>query len=374
MTEHMEDVSSMTIGVQAAEWLLRWHSGELSLAERFEYLQWLKSSPVHIAETLRMCRVYSWLESTRLQSFITNEEFLSNVVQLPVSEAQYVDPLEVRLERAVRLYPVDTDTLVRDALDELAQRRWWRVTAAAAAVVLAAVALIWGVQAIVPAREIATGAAQWRTVDLEDGTEVTLGPHSQMLRAHDEINRTVLLRSGEAFFRIAKDARPFLVDAESVIVRAMGTSFAVSRRDVAVTVTVEEGRVVVAPQDRPSESLPVAAGEQVTVAGEWPVPVRSIDTTRALAWVRGRLKFEAGDTFGSAVAEFNRRNVTQIELDPKLAERPVIGEFDATDPLSFAQSAGREPGIELTTSADSLRLEVRQQPPGEPERGARDDR
>lgn len=372
MTEHMEDDSSMTIGVQAAQWLLRWHSGELSSAERFEYLQWLKSSPVHVAETLRMCRVYSWLESTKLKLFITNEESFSNVVQLPVSEAQYVDPFEARLERAVRLYPVDTDTLVRDALDELAERRRWRF-AAAAAVVLA-VALIWSVQAIVPAREIATRAGEWRDVDLEDGTEVTLGPHSQMRRAYDEINRTVVLESGEAFFRIAMDARPFLVDAESVIVQAAGTSFAVSRRDVAVTVTVEEGRVVVAPRDRPTEALPVAAGEQVTVAGEWPVAVRSIDTTRELAWVQGRLKFEAGDTFGSAVAEFNRRNVTQIELDPKLAERPVIGEFDATDPLSFAESADREPGIELTTSADSLRLEVRQQPPDEPERGARDDR
>jgi hypothetical protein len=47
----------------AAEWLLRWHCGDLSIAERFEYLQWLKTSPVHIAETLRLCRVYSWMET-----------------------------------------------------------------------------------------------------------------------------------------------------------------------------------------------------------------------------------------------------------------------------------------------------------------------
>src|SRR5580765_9094972 len=87
MTDRIDDnPTMMSIPEQAAEWLLRWHCGDLSIAERFEYLQWLKTSPVHIAETLRMCRLYSWLENTRLKLFITNEDNFSNVVELPPRE------------------------------------------------------------------------------------------------------------------------------------------------------------------------------------------------------------------------------------------------------------------------------------------------
>src|ERR1044072_8638270 len=86
MTDRIDENPPMSIPEQAAEWLLRWHCGDLSIAERFEYLQWLKTSPVHIAETLRMCRLYSWLENTKLKLFITNEDSFSNVVELPPPE------------------------------------------------------------------------------------------------------------------------------------------------------------------------------------------------------------------------------------------------------------------------------------------------
>ena len=88
MTDRIDENPPMSIPEQAAEWLLRWHCGDLSIAERFEYLQWLKTSPVHIAETLRMCRLYSWLENTRLKLYITNEDNFSNVVELPPRERE----------------------------------------------------------------------------------------------------------------------------------------------------------------------------------------------------------------------------------------------------------------------------------------------
>jgi ferric-dicitrate binding protein FerR (iron transport regulator) len=55
----------LSIRDEAAEWLLRWHCGDLSAVDRFEYLEWLKTSPVHISEMLRACRLYSYLDSTK---------------------------------------------------------------------------------------------------------------------------------------------------------------------------------------------------------------------------------------------------------------------------------------------------------------------
>jgi hypothetical protein len=55
----------LSIQDQAAEWFMRWHCGDPTLAERFEYLQWLKTSPVHIRETFQVARLYSLLEDLK---------------------------------------------------------------------------------------------------------------------------------------------------------------------------------------------------------------------------------------------------------------------------------------------------------------------
>src|ERR1044072_2827064 len=89
MTERIDDnPTMMSIPEQAAEGLVRWHCGDLSIAEPFEYLQRLQTSPVHIAETLRMCRLFSWLENTKLKLYVTNEDTFSNVVPLGSHERE----------------------------------------------------------------------------------------------------------------------------------------------------------------------------------------------------------------------------------------------------------------------------------------------
>lgn len=57
----MRDLSA---SLQAAEWFARLDAKALSRAEKTQYLNWLKTSPVHIAEMLRISRIHSLL-STR---------------------------------------------------------------------------------------------------------------------------------------------------------------------------------------------------------------------------------------------------------------------------------------------------------------------
>ena len=61
MTDRIDESPPMSIPEQAAEWLLRWQGGDVNIAERYEYLQWLKTSPVHIAEMMRVFRLHSWI-------------------------------------------------------------------------------------------------------------------------------------------------------------------------------------------------------------------------------------------------------------------------------------------------------------------------
>src|SRR5688572_1732850 len=209
MTDRIDENPPMSIPEQAAEWLLRWHCGDLSIAERFEYLQWLKTSPVHIAETLRMCRLYSWLEGTKLKLYITNEDSFSNVVELPPREREAV---AARRASRAGLWKI-------------------RVAAGAAAIGLCAVIglaakLVWF------DHTLRTEAREWRSLPLSDGSSITAAPYTKLHHDVDGEQRLIELTEGRALFRVAKDAsRPFLVHAGLVVVRATGTQFSVERHD-----------------------------------------------------------------------------------------------------------------------------------------------
>jgi len=88
-----------------------------------------------------------------------------------------------------------------------------------------------------------------RLLTLPDGSSVILQPNSQLTyeRRFDKAQRTVYLR-GEAFFEVAKNRqRPFLVHANELWTKVLGTSFNIRAYadDKNVTVTVRSGRVAV---------------------------------------------------------------------------------------------------------------------------------
>jgi len=60
--------------VEAAEWVLRLQHQKVTHSDRAEYLQWLRKSPLHVAEMLRLSGVYrkladfpSWKEIAPLE-------------------------------------------------------------------------------------------------------------------------------------------------------------------------------------------------------------------------------------------------------------------------------------------------------------------
>ena len=84
---------------------------------------------------------------------------------------------------------------------------------------------------------------------LEDGSEVTLEPHSSLSHPEhfDEKTRVVHL-SGEAFFNVTKNpARPFFVYTGELVTRVLGTSFHVKsdQGSKSIEVSVVTGRVSV---------------------------------------------------------------------------------------------------------------------------------
>jgi transmembrane sensor len=191
----------------------------------------------------------------------------------------------------------------------------------------------------------ATLAGQHRAVDLTDGSTLLLNSGSEVDVEYRSGERRVNLRQGEVHFSVAKDeARPFIVAAGAVKVRAVGTAFNVKRAAAAIEVIVTEGKVRVSRDDLPAAAaapLFLVAGESTVVATLAADPVTGAvrlapeAVREKLAWQAPRLEFT--DTpLSEVVAKFNRYSRVQLELgDAELAARPVGGTFNADNAEAF---------------------------------------
>lgn len=171
--------------------------------------------------------------------------------------------------------------------------------------------------------------------------------------------RRVQLRQGTAYFRVTKDpARPFVVAANRVQVRAVGTEFAVEEHADRIVVLVTEGKVAVLGGDAAgrADAVFVAAGQELNVPiapAASPLEPRTVDAAemaRRLAWRGPRLRL-AATPLSEAVAAINRVGPERlIVADGRIEGLRLTGIFPARDAGGFAR---------LLHSAYGLRLEKR---------------
>jgi transmembrane sensor len=335
------------VAEEAAEWWVLLQGG-VSRKEREDYVDWLRESPVHVAEMLRVAQVHGALEKFQRWSEIPTDGGGTEGTVVPL-----VTPTHTTSSPLLKYMP-----------------RQWRLAASVAAVLLV-IAGLTGLLLALRGQVIETQRGERREVALADGSVVQVDPQTRLKVQYEAHTRRVLLVRGRALFHVAKNPeRPFLVQVRDTTVRAVGTAFAVEEADHTVVVTVAEGRVAVLhgpvtegpPPDTAREKKTTAvmradkaagrneprlagsgvteiiltANQQITVAGAGTAePVREVDSARVLSWAEGRLIFE-NEAVERAVSEFNRYNRIQLTVnDVALARRPISGVFSASDPESF---------------------------------------
>lgn len=328
---------------EAAEWMLRLQDQNTTRAWRAEYVQWLRESPLHVAEMLRISHVHG-----ALASFPHWQEIKPADVSFPPAST-------LELPGAADGRAPNTSKPRRIA--------WLRPAGVTALVAIASIVLTY--VALPGPQTIHTEAGERREVTLADGSIVRISPKTTLRVRFTERERWVLLSRGDAVFRVAKDRdKPFLVVTDQASVRAVGTEFGVEYQGNSVIVTVEEGRVAVTqpangfvPSVRPLPQIEVSLGadQQVIVAQAGPVgSIRKVDSRRELAWADGRLVFEQ-DPVAEVVQRFNRFNRVQIQVrDPKLAARPVSAVFDASDPEAFITFLESVADVRVTRPSSEL--------------------
>jgi transmembrane sensor len=173
------------------------------------------------------------------------------------------------------------------------------------------------------------------------------------------------LTSGEAYFVIAQDAaRPFVVEAQGVLIRDIGTEFEVKATDAGVRVTVAEGIVDVTEPARVANLVTGArvhrlnAGEQLSLTPT-ALAVETLSTpapARPAAWREGFLVYENA-TLAEVVADANRYSTTPIRImDSELGALRVTTAY-RTDQISQMLSiVGATMPIDVVRTERDVRL------------------
>jgi transmembrane sensor len=320
MSSPSADSPENTLRATAARWAVRRDRG-LSAAESIDYELWLAADPRHAAAMQRTSAAWSLLD------------------RIPESAAAPVLAADAR------------------------RRSFWRRTIAFGS--LAAAALVVGLfiwsrplpadPALVAFRLSAT--TKPRLVTLSDGTVVQLNTGGAVVEEFTADTRHVTLTRGEAHFAVTKNpARPFIVQAGSLQVRAVGTAFNINLQSAAVDVIVTEGRVQLTTGTPDAPAL--NAGERATLrraaAGPTLVVARigAAAITQTLAW-REPLMRLGGATLAELAAEFERATGRRLVLaDPTLAELRFGGRFRADDIDGFTHLLATTLDLDVERAAD----------------------
>lgn len=277
------------IAGEAAEWLVRLHSGRFSEADRLACERWRQRSEEHDR---------AWMRA---------QAVLTKLGGLPPG-------------------------LGRATMHATAARRAG-LKALAGLIVAAPVGwLAWREAPAQWTADHATRSGERRSIELPDGTLLVLNTASAVDLNYDSAQRQVWLREGEILLRSAHsnpaDPRPLRVRTAEGSAQALGTVFSVRQMDARSRVAVIEGRVRVQPRAG-AASIVLEPGQRVdfsAMAAQAPIA----SSHSPAAWLEGVL-YADNERLGDFLQELGRYRPGVLRCDPAVAGLRISGGFQADD-------------------------------------------
>lgn len=130
------------------------------------------------------------------------------------------------------------------------------------------------------------------SIELSDGTIVHLNAMSKLkFPTHFAANNRVVELEGEAYFDVKKNGTPFIIKAQNVQIKVLGTSFNVTAyKGQPVQTTLVRGSIEIS---TPLESTLLRPSQQATIDLKVAkINVKNIDAVTATSWDKGRLYFK----------------------------------------------------------------------------------
>lgn len=326
----------------AAMWLVLLDDGPLDAQQKRDFEQWLEESPLHVEMFLDTLATWDGMSS------------LSNL-----SEVFPLERLEVK----------------KESEDVWANWLGWRWIGSSAAI-LGLLVLVLG-YFVVMAGYYETDIGQVKTIQLADGSEISLNTDTKVKVSFSKNVRRVDLLQGEAFFKVARDVqRPFLVIANEKVVTAVGTAFSVYKRNGVVKVAVSEGVVQLqsseispSPEEdkaqrkaiatKPAPPVYLESGHlallnytEITIE---PVDIEVIEKDQA--WRRHMLIFE-GERLSEVIAEVQRYTSLHLIVDDNIRDISVGGYFRSDDIEGILKALAYNFDLEVAKTQNEVKLKA----------------
>lgn len=239
------------------------------------------------------------------------------------------------------------------APEEATRARKWPLWAGGALAASLAAVLVAPQLTRPTTRTISSGSAP-QTVALGDGSEVILGPHSQLTVAGRNEDRLAL--EGGGYFSIRHDpTRAFTVSVGGVEVRDLGTRFDLQTDGGAVRAEVSQGQVEVRGEalDAP---VNLVAGQSILVDPRQRLAmVAKVAAQDVGEWREGRLTYDAAP-LSLVAADLARYAGVSVSVPPPLAARRFSGTLSIHDGDSAVRDLAQLMGLDLSRRDSAYRL------------------
>ncbi|MDD1619972.1 MAG: FecR family protein [Methylococcaceae bacterium] len=329
MPENFQPATSASVSDQASAWFARLQADDVCDEERRRFQIWYQAHPLHAEAYEKTRKLWSLLQMPA-----------ERVHQRLQTENSCLEAGDQEIRRR------SADRVVNSPVAGRRNMHWASLGCLGLLLMFAGWHLPGQLQNW--RSDYHTAAGQQLSVDLEDGSRLTLNTDTALAVHYGDSLRKIELLRGEAYFEVAPNkSRPFVVDGGQATARAVGTAYGVRKQGDELQVVVSEGTVEVAADDLKAS---VHAAEQVDYREGRLQAVAKLDNLDALAWRRQQTVFHR-QTLTNVLQEINRyRKGRIVAVNPKLAERVVNGVFNNGDPEAVVAA------LTTTLQAKALRM------------------
>ncbi|MCD8073025.1 MAG: FecR domain-containing protein [Alistipes sp.] len=282
-------------------------------------------------------------EASRIERWMDSDEENRDLVQ-QISDALM---LEGTIESMYRSDPSGPYIDFKRNLDSKARKgeggRRKSLGRVAVAAVVAATLSLTGLAGIYLAGQeehtiaVRTNIGERTQMELPDGSLVWLNACTQVRYISSLFSRERRIElSGEAYFEVEKNSKPFVVDCQGMNIKVLGTKFNVmsNPEDEQITTTLVEGAVQVSsPYIKREKGVNMKPQDQLVIdktTGN-SIITNMYDTGLAVGWIDGTLSFD-GNTFEQIARTLERNyNIEIVFMDEKVKQSKFICDFSTND-------------------------------------------
>lgn len=351
--------STQAIQQQAASYVTRLYSGEMSAQEERAILAWRQQSELHEEEFQQMLALWELSNSlyqpakmrSKQERIFTRRAFAIAASVCFVMVALYLTwqpehlpdisaPTQIASYESEH-QPAASEPRITPPALPLQERRY-----------------------------INTGIGEVDTVGLSDGTSVTLNSATVIQVTFNDNERQVVLLEGEAFFDVTPDPkRPFIIDTGNQKIRVVGTKFNVRKSNGDVRVAVVEGVVAVSrsrahetegrePEVLDDYLLEAGSVGSFSASAEVIVPKSYAQVSQAHQWRKGLFRFD-DETLAAVVDEFNRYRTTKLRIvDADAGNLRISGVFHFGEGEGLVEALRATLPIEIVPVAGELQVRL----------------